>query len=272
MNTNSIAMWETLPNNADWNSFKSLTLQEAVEDSKSTSGGFCASSEVTRLCQQVGCARNTFVLCPTELEIMSVGAGSRMDGIPALTLWDLMVEVRTEGPKRELLGNTSAVVKPDVHDTIPIKHTNVIPTNIDHIPSNVTHAGPSAMLFVFEDNETAFCLCPSSTPSMHREPWKLWWLHERKNPLHDSNHSCLRSRTSGNWSDETCLQSRVSTSAWRSPMPDIRISPTFVSQHANVAMTSKDGPSILTGVLALWMGKPQLDGVSSNDLSMEEYI
>ena len=35
----------------------------------------------------------------TEAEIISLDAGSRMDGIPALTLWDLVIEVfhfRTE--------------------------------------------------------------------------------------------------------------------------------------------------------------------------------
>ena len=32
-------------------------------------------------------------------------------------------------------------------------HTNVIPTNIGHIPSNTKNSGPSAMLYVFEDNE-----------------------------------------------------------------------------------------------------------------------
>ena len=41
-----------------------------------------------------------------------------------------------------------------MHNTITIKHTHVIPTNIDHIPSNTTHSGSSAMLYVFEDNET----------------------------------------------------------------------------------------------------------------------
>ena len=33
------------------------------------------------------------------------------------------------------------------------KHTNVIPTNIDHIPSNTMHSGAGALLCVFEDNE-----------------------------------------------------------------------------------------------------------------------
>ena len=53
----------------------------------------------------------------TEAEIISVDAGLRMDGIPALTLWDLVIEVfrsepnKTDGPKRELRGNPSAIVE-----------------------------------------------------------------------------------------------------------------------------------------------------------------
>ena len=39
VNTNSIVMWETLPNNADWDCFKTPILQEDREDSKFTSGG-----------------------------------------------------------------------------------------------------------------------------------------------------------------------------------------------------------------------------------------
>ena len=94
-----------------------------------------------------------------EAEIISLDAGLRMDGISALTLWDLVIEVfhsvpnRTDGPKRELQGKPSAVVQPNMHNPIPIKHTNVIPTNIDHILSNTTNSGSGAMLFVFEDNE-----------------------------------------------------------------------------------------------------------------------
>ena len=94
-----------------------------------------------------------------EAEVISLDAGLRMDGIPALTLWDLVIDVfhsvpnRAEGPKREPWGNPSAVVKPNICNPIPIKHSNVIPTNIDHIPSNTTHSGPSAVLYVFEDKE-----------------------------------------------------------------------------------------------------------------------
>ena len=82
-----------------------------------------------------------------------------LDGIPAVTLWELVIEVfhsvpnETEGPWRELRRNPSAIVTSNMHKSIPIKHTNVIPTNTDHIPSNTTSSGSSAMLYVVEDNE-----------------------------------------------------------------------------------------------------------------------
>ena len=41
-----------------------------------------------------------------------------------------------------------------MHNFIQFKHTNVILTDIDHIPSNTMHSGASAMLHVFEENET----------------------------------------------------------------------------------------------------------------------
>ena len=95
----------------------------------------------------------------TEAHIISLDASLRMDGIPALTFWDFVIEVfhsapnKTDGPKRGSRGNPSAVVEPNMHNPIPTKHTNVIPTNIDHIPPNGTHSGHGAMLYVFEDNE-----------------------------------------------------------------------------------------------------------------------
>ena len=57
---------------------------------------------------------------------------------------------RTDGPKREPRWNPSAVVEPNMHNTIHIPHTSVIHTNRDHIPPNFTHSYPNAMLYVFE--------------------------------------------------------------------------------------------------------------------------
>ena len=122
----------------------------------------------------------------TEAEIISLDAGLRMDGIPALTLWDSVIEVfhselnRTEGPKREPRRNPSAIVKANMHNPIPIEHTNVIPTNIDHIPSNTTHSGSSAMLSVFDHNEAVIkMIIKGQSPIMRhvvKNPQSCAWI------------------------------------------------------------------------------------------------
>ena len=43
--------------------------------------------------------------------------------------------------------------QPNMRKQIPTVHTNLDLTNIDHVPSSVTHSGSNAMLYVFEDNE-----------------------------------------------------------------------------------------------------------------------
>ena len=122
----------------------------------------------------------------TEAEIISLDAGLRMDGIAALTLWDLVIEVfhsvpnLSDGPKREPLGNPSAVVEPKMHNQISIKHTNVIPINIDHIPSNTTRSGPGAMLYVFEDNEAVIKIIIKGRShhdeTLFTDPTELLWI------------------------------------------------------------------------------------------------
>ena len=89
----------------------------------------------------------------TESEIISLDAGLRLDGIPALDLWDLIVSV---------LGNTI-----QIHDRMgqPVvcrdaSHAqgqqsrgmfNVL-NNVDRVPSNVQFSHQEALLHVFEDN------------------------------------------------------------------------------------------------------------------------
>ena len=82
--------------------------------------------------------------------------------------------------------------------------------------------------------------------------------------LHDRNHSGLCPRVSVDELDETFPGSQVRNFVCLLPMSGIRISPTFVPQHAKEAMIFRVGQSLQTGVLALWMVKPQLDGVLSH--------
>ena len=70
-----------------------------LEDSKSTSGGtLCVFGSHTLVPISWMCKKQTSVShSSTESEIISLDAGLRLDGIPALDLWDLIVLV---------LGNT----------------------------------------------------------------------------------------------------------------------------------------------------------------------
>ena len=89
-----------------------------LEDSKSTSGGIlCIFGSHTFVPISWMCKKQTSVShSSTEAEVISLDAGLRMDGIPALDLWDLVIEVfhsstnQTNKTKdvREPQGNRSA--------------------------------------------------------------------------------------------------------------------------------------------------------------------
>ena len=66
-----------------------------LEDSKSTSGGIlCIFGSHTFVPVIWMCKKRTSVShSSTESEIISLDAGLRMDGIPAIDLWDLVIEV-----------------------------------------------------------------------------------------------------------------------------------------------------------------------------------
>ena len=161
VNTDNIVMWETQHNNADLDYFKTLILQEILKTQHQHQQEFlCIFGSRTFASISWMCKKQTSVShSSTEAEIISLDAGLRMDGIPALTHWDLVIEIfrsepnKIEQPKEELRGNPLQATKPNMHNFIQFKHTNVIPTKIDHISSNTIHSGVGAKLYVFQDNE-----------------------------------------------------------------------------------------------------------------------
>ena len=80
--------------------FQDSDFEGDLEDSKSTSGGtLCVFGSHTFVPISWMCKKQTSVShSSTEPEIISLDAGLRLDGIPALDLWDLIVLV---------LGNTT---------------------------------------------------------------------------------------------------------------------------------------------------------------------
>ena len=116
----------------------------------------------------------------TESEIISLDTGLRLDGLPALELWDLIVSV---------FGNISHVSD---RTGQPVngknKSYNKIDAmkDIDSVPSNVQSARQEALLYVFEDNEAVIkMIMKGRSPTMrhvsrtHRVA--LDWLFDRIN-------------------------------------------------------------------------------------------
>ena len=159
-----------------------------LEDSKSTSGGtLCIFGSHTFVPISWMCKKQTSVShSSTESEIISLDAGLRLDGIPALDVWDLVVLI---------LGNTiqnhDRTVKPVVcRDKNLVRHQsrgviNVL-DNVDFVPSNVQSSHQEALLYVFEDNEAVIkMIIKGRSPTMrhvsrtHRVA--LDWLFDRIN-------------------------------------------------------------------------------------------
>ena len=88
MNTSNVVMCETQHNNAYQDCSKTLILQEALKTQKATPGGIlCIFGCHTFVPRSWTCKKQTSVShSSSEAEIISLDAGLRMDGIPALTL------------------------------------------------------------------------------------------------------------------------------------------------------------------------------------------
>ena len=156
-----------------------------LEDSKSTSGGtLCIFGSHTFVPISWMCKKQTSVShSSTESEIISLDTGLRLDGLPALELWDLIVSV---------LGNVSRVSdnpgRPeiDTHKRQKSQKRIDVVKDIDLVPSNVQSANHEALLYVFEDNEAVIkMIMKGRSPTMrhvsrtHRV--SLDWLFDRIN-------------------------------------------------------------------------------------------
>ena len=86
----------------------------------------------------------------TESEIISLDSGLRLDGLPALELWDLIVSVHVNVSR---VSDRSG--QPDNDDHKHYKSHNKIDVmkDIDADLSSVQSARQEALLYVFEDNE-----------------------------------------------------------------------------------------------------------------------
>ena len=85
----------------------------------------------------------------TESEIISLDTGLRLDGLPALELWDLIVSVFVS-----MIQTSDRTGRPVDIERNQKSHGKInVLNNIDSVPSNVQSSRQEALLYVFEDNE-----------------------------------------------------------------------------------------------------------------------
>ena len=120
-----------------------------LEDSTSTSGGtLCVLGSPAFVPISWMCKKETSVShSSTESEIISLDAGLRMDGIPALDLWDLIVTVLHGNTNQSKQARGDLSTSP-TRKKIPgkIDHVN----NVDFVSSNANSSREEALLCVFE--------------------------------------------------------------------------------------------------------------------------
>ena len=129
-------------------------------------------------------------------EINSLDAGLRMDGVPALDLWDLVVEVFHSSPdqsnktkdqvQKDSSRNTTSNKHTQNQTKTPIQHDSLVLSNVDYVPSNAKSSQSGAMLYIYEDNEAVIkIIIKGRSPTMrhvsrtHRVA--LDWLFDRIN-------------------------------------------------------------------------------------------
>ena len=178
-------MWKTLQKQCRLGLYQDSDFAGDLEDSKSTSGGtLCIFGSHTFVPISWMRKKQTSVThSSTESEIISLVAGLRLDGIPALDLRDLIVAV--------LHGNTNQndQVRRDPSESPTRKkiHGQIDDLdNVNFVSSSMNSSRKEVLLYIFEDNEAVIkMIIKVRSPTMrhvsrtHRIA--LDWLFDRIN-------------------------------------------------------------------------------------------
>ena len=161
-----------------------------LQDSKSTSVRIlCIFGSRTFVPIRWVCKKQTLVShSSTDSEVVSLDAGLRMDGLPALRLWDVVIQglhsfkntESTQEAKENLLRNSNP--KPKRGGNRDVDELS----DLDHVVTNASSFQGESPLFIFEDSETVInMIIKGRSPTMrnvsrtHRVA--LDWLFDRIN-------------------------------------------------------------------------------------------
>ena len=163
--------------------FSDASFAGDLRDSKSTSGGIlCLVGPntfvpITWICKKQGAVSHS----TAEAEVISLDAGIRLEGIPALSLWSLVIDVfdpilEPQKPS-ELSVSERLVLKRQAYDMFG---------SIDYVPPSLPISYGRAFLYALEDNDAVIkMIVKGRSPNLrhvgrtHRVD--LDWLFERIN-------------------------------------------------------------------------------------------
>ena len=164
-----------------------------LEDSKSTSGAYVVLMgprtfvPVTWLCKKQGAVSHS----STEAEVIALDAAMRMECLPLLVLWELVLSVFGRGAKADRPGVSSSQV-PDLQEKNfpPTKWFPDFPDlrnlakYVDYVPSSFPPSSGVGKLIIFEDNDAVIKICiKGRSPNLRHvnrtRRVDLDWLNER---------------------------------------------------------------------------------------------
>ncbi len=160
--------------------FSDASFAGDLVDSKSTTGGFLVLvgphtwCPITWMCKKQGAVSHS----SSEAEIIALDACTRMEGLPALMLWDLVVHVFADKSK----AHNSTRKTPATGSSVLTDIRNVF--EVDFVPPSVPMSSGLAKLILLEDNDAVIKMtlkmrAPTlrHVPRTHRVD--LDWLFER---------------------------------------------------------------------------------------------
>ena len=141
-----------------------------------------------------------------EFEIISLGPGLRMDGVAALDLWDLVIDVlhSNSNPKHKFKQvrsdpsyNNASEKRVNSQCNTQVSQRHLELSNVDLVPSNAKSSHEGRNVYIFENNEAVIKMIirGRSPPLRHvsrTHRVALDWLFDRTNVDHQDPNQVFR--------------------------------------------------------------------------------
>ena len=159
--------------------FTDASFAAELEDSKSTSGSYmCLVGSHTFVPISWMCKKQTAVShSSSEAEIIALDAALRLEGLPSLMLWDLILDLYS--PKQSAKSQGNSLVVPPTH----LSPQSIL-SQVDAVPPSYPSSTGRGRLIIFEDNDAVIKMTVKGrAPTLRHVPRThkvdLDWLFER---------------------------------------------------------------------------------------------